>query len=72
MMDRNVTELLRLLIHDEPNQEVGGLVRLSFNQSINQWVSQFANKSWKFGFIKGVDKGQITTLKDLESWRFKH
>ena len=25
----------------------------------------------KFGFIKGVDKGEITTVKDLESWRFE-
>ena len=25
----------------------------------------------KFGFIKGVDKGWITTVKDLESWRFE-
>ena len=28
---------------------------------------------WKqnFGFIKRVDKGWITTVKDLESWRFE-
>ena len=25
----------------------------------------------KFGFIKGVDKGRIATVKDLESWRFE-
>ena len=25
----------------------------------------------KFGSIKQVDKGWITTMKDLESWRFK-
>ena len=25
----------------------------------------------KFGFIKRVDKSEITTVKDLESWRFK-
>ena len=25
----------------------------------------------KFGFIKRVDKGWITTVKDLESWRFE-
>ena len=25
----------------------------------------------KFGFIKRVDKGEITTLKDLETWRFE-
>ena len=29
--------------------------------------------SWKqkIGFIKRVDKGLITTVKDLESWRFE-
>ena len=25
----------------------------------------------KFGFIKRVDKGWITTVKDLETWRFE-
>ena len=25
----------------------------------------------KFGFIKRVDKAWITTVKDLESWRFE-
>ena len=25
----------------------------------------------KFGFIKRVDKGWITTVKDLESWRLE-
>ena len=25
----------------------------------------------KFGFIKRVDKGEITTVKDLEIWRFE-
>ena len=25
----------------------------------------------KFGFIKQVDKGWITTVKDLESWHFE-
>ena len=25
----------------------------------------------KFGFIKRVDNGWITTVKDLESWRFE-
>ena len=28
-------------------------------------------KMQKFGFIKRVDKGWITTVKDLESWRFE-
>ena len=25
----------------------------------------------KYGFIKRVDKGWITTVKDLKNWRFK-
>ena len=28
--------------------------------------------TWKFGFIKQVDKGPITTVGDLESLYFKH
>ena len=27
--------------------------------------------TWKFGFIKQVDKGWITTVENLESWRFE-
>ena len=44
-------------------------------------VSQLLDKNYrnqakhmlkqKFGFIKRVDKGEITTVKDLESWRFE-
>ena len=34
---------------------------------LRQWESE----TWKFGFIKRVDKSQITTMKDLESWRFE-
>ena len=33
----------------------------------HQWESE----AWKFGFIKRVDKGQFTTLKDLKSWCFE-
>ena len=29
------------------------------------------SETWKFGFIKRVDKGRIITVKDLESWRFE-
>ena len=29
------------------------------------------SQNQKLGFIKRVDKGWITTVKDLESWRFK-
>ena len=34
---------------------------------LRQWESE----TWKFGFIKRVDKGRITSVKDLESWRFE-
>ena len=30
---------------------------------LHQWESE----TWKFSFVKEVDKGQITTMKDLES-----
>lgn len=28
--------------------------------------------NWKFGFSKRVHESQISILKNLESWRFKH
>ena len=34
-------------------------------------ASEAMDSSQKFGFIKRVDKGWITTVKDLESWRFE-
>ena len=34
---------------------------------LRRWDSE----TWKFGFIKRVDKGRITTVNDLESWRFE-
>ena len=32
-------------------------------------ASVVMSEIWKFGFIIRVDKGRITTVKDLESWR---
>lgn len=29
------------------------------------------SETWKFSFIKWVDEGQITTMKDLENWCVK-
>ena len=34
-------------------------------------LRQWERWKQKFGFIKQVDKGWITTVKDLESWRFE-
>ena len=34
-------------------------------------LRQWERSKQKFGFIKRVDKGWITTVKDLESWRFE-
>ena len=34
-------------------------------------LCQSETDTWKFGFMKPVDKGQITTVKDLKSWCFK-
>ena len=36
---------------------------------LRQWER---SKQKLFGFIKRVDKGWITTMKDLESWRLEH
>ena len=34
-------------------------------------LRQWERSKQKFGFIKRVDKGWITTVTDLESWRFE-
>ena len=34
-------------------------------------LCQWERSKQKYGFIKRVDKGLITTVKDLESWRFE-
>ena len=34
-------------------------------------LRQRESENWKFGFIKWVDKGWITTMKDLESRRLE-
>ena len=56
---------------------------ISLNQQRNKTANEFlvsketvVLRRWerskqKFGFIKRVDKGWITTVKDLESWRFE-
>ena len=35
-------------------------------------LRRWESGKWKLGFIKRVDKSQITTVRDLESWRFEH
>ena len=37
----------------------------------NLLLSVYSTMKQKFGFIKRVGKGEITTVKDLESWRFE-
>ena len=37
--------------------------------AVQKWRNLFLVQ--KCGFIKQVDKGWITTVKDLESWRFE-
>ena len=39
----------------------------SDNRDYNKPRLLFNSELWKFGFIKRVDIGQITTVKDLES-----
>ena len=43
----------------------------SRERDIDTWEANIKNTLQKFGFIKRVDKGWITTVKDLESWRFQ-
>ena len=35
-------------------------------------LPRWESETWKFGFIIWVYKGWVTTVKDLENWRFKH
>ena len=45
---------------------------IKFGIKFRLWRDNEADiSSQKFGFIKRVDKGWITTVKDLESWRFE-
>ena len=50
-----------------PPVEVSDLCRLAL--TLQERTEQ--QKKQKFGFIKRVDKGWITTVKDLERWRFE-
>ena len=34
-------------------------------------LCRWKSETWKFCFIKRVDKSRITNEKDLESWRFE-
>ena len=35
-------------------------------------LCQWEIEAWKFGFIEQVHKGQITTVKDFESWHLEY
>ena len=51
--------------------QIGLLVTDKFLVSIETVVlRRWERSKQKFGFIKRVDKSEITTVKDLESWRF--
>ena len=60
-------------------KQEGGSVSIVFpyspttNSSLPVWrhIATGQSLKQKFGFIKRVDKGWITTVKDLESWRFE-
>jgi len=43
----------------------------NININIRRLVIAILSKTRKFGFIKQVNKSWITTMKDLESWRFE-
>ena len=46
-------------------------VKISVLHVRHALTNKSESSSQKFGFIKRVDKGEITTVKDLESWRFE-
>ena len=58
---RILLETTDVIAHQDIQATTVKRVKLSNNTSAKQ----------KFGFIKRVDKGWITTVKDLESWRFE-
>ena len=53
------------IIYIQPFKQVTVSSNFGSNLYSTYWFIQ------KFGFIKQVDKGWITTVKDLESWRFE-
>ena len=53
---------------DKENRDAITLIQVSKETVVLHW---WENDIQKFGFIKWVDKGQITTVKDSESWHFK-
>ena len=58
--------------HPKSNSELTALSLHEFLVSKETVVlRQWEGSKQKFGFIKRVDKGWITTVKDLESWRFE-
>ena len=55
-------QILKLMVSSED-----GFLVSKETVALRRW------EKWKkkFGFVKRVDKGWITTAKDLESWRFE-
>jgi len=35
-------------------------------------MGAWKSETWKYAFIKQVDKGWIVSVKDFEGWRFKY
>ena len=57
----------RLLGRERGVQYINGFLVSKETVVLRRW----GRSQQKFGFIKRVDKGWITTVKDLESWRFE-
>ena len=57
--------------NDETQGEVLGTMDSVLVSIETVVLRQWERSKQKFGFIKRVDKGWISTVKDLESWRFE-
>ena len=65
---------LRFMNVKQRLREKNEFLKMQYNSIVIQLkpaVPRLHKKEQKFGFIKRVDKGWITTVKDLESWRFE-
>ena len=57
----------RSVVYSQVERKVNGFLVSKETVVLRRW----GRSKQKFGFIKRVDKCWITTVKDLESWRFE-
>ena len=57
-----ITQLVEHYVYDNETRKIHHVFKLQIETKF---------EVWKFGFTKRVDKGRITTVKDLKNWRFE-